>query len=256
MDDGEGSGGLSLPSLPVRKMRLLNLVMIVAVFPFCLTGCTKEESTEGFFALCPLGKVDGNLLDQMRRFVEIAYGSPCKVMPLLPLPSRTYNAVRKQYRASELLDYLEENAPKGARKLVGVTEKDIYTREMNFIFGLANSPGKCCVVSTARLHESFWGNRENELLLRRRAFMIVYHELGHTFRIKHCNKIECAMCYHNSLYELDAGNAWFCPDCGRKLEKALGRLPDDRELRIAEFLSESGLKKDAQLHTEGKGTKE
>lgn len=86
--------------------------------------------------------------------------------------------------------------------------------------------------------------------------MIVYHELGHTFRIKHCNKIECAMCYHNSLYELDAGDVWFCPDCGRKLEKAVGRLPDDRELRIAEFLSESGLKKDAQLHTEGKGTKE
>jgi predicted Zn-dependent protease len=164
MDDGEGSGGLPLPSSPVRKMRLLNLVMIAAVFPFCLTGCTKEESTEGFFALCPLGKVDGNLLDRMCRFVEIAYGCPCKVMPPLPLPSRTYNAVRKQYRASELLDYLEENVPKGARKLVGVTEKDIYTREMNFIFGLANSPGKCCVVSTARLHESFLGKSRERVV--------------------------------------------------------------------------------------------
>jgi archaemetzincin len=112
------------------------------------------------------------------------------------------------------------------------------------------------VVSTARLHESFWGKGENELLLRRRAFMIVYHELGHTFGIKHCNNIECAMCYHNSLYELDAGNVWFCPDCRQKLEKAVGRLPDDREAKIAEFLSESGLKKDAQLYTEGKGRKE
>jgi len=237
-------------------MCVRKIAMIVVVSAACLTGCAKEDGPDGYFALQPLGKVEERLLNLMCRFVEITYGSPCKVMKPLDLPSKAYNARRKQYRASELLSYLKNNAPKGARKVAGITEKDIYTRQMNFIFGLANSPGKFCVASTCRLHESFWGNRENEILLYRRALKILYHELGHTFGMRHCNKIQCAMCYHNSLPELDAGYVWFCPDCTRKLEKKVGRFPEHREAKLAEFLVEVGLVRDAKLYRKEKGTRQ
>jgi archaemetzincin len=237
-------------------MYFRNVAMLAAALAVCVSCCAKENEHGTYIALQPLGKVDDKLLRLVCRFVEIAYASPCKVMKPLDLPSSAYNDRRKQYRASELLEYLKANVPKGARRVVGITEKDIYTRQMNFIFGLADSPGKCCVGSTCRLDESFWGHRENNLLLCRRALMIVYHELGHTFGMKHCTKMQCAMCYHNSLPELDAGYVWFCEDCRRKLEKEVGSFPKDREAKLAELLLDAGLVRDAKLYRREKGERQ
>ncbi len=221
---------------------------------FFVFGCASGKSDDAYFALQPLGGVDEELLDLMRRFAEIAYNAPCKVMKPLELPSKAYDPRRKQYKGHELLEFLKERTPHAARKIVGITEKDIYTRQMNYIFGLADLRGQCCVVSTCRLHESFWGKLERKGLLERRSLKILYHELGHTFGMEHCDKIECAMCYHNSVPELDAGYVWFCPTCTRKLEKCVGKFPADREEKLAVFLRETGLLRDAERYIGRKDT--
>lgn len=233
-------------------MHLRNVVMFCLVCAFLPSGCTGDNPQRGYFALQPLGRVDGRLLALMRRFVEIAYDGSCKVMEPLELPFSAYDARRRQYRASELLSFLQDCAPTGALKIVGVTEKDIYTRQMNFIFGLADVRGRCCVVSTCRLRESFWGEPEKEDVLRRRTLKILYHELGHTFGMQHCGKIQCAMCYHNSVPELDASYVWFCKSCTRELEKRVGRFPEDREKKLAKLLTEIGLDRDAKVYAEQK----
>lgn len=226
--------------------------MFAIISAFSPTGCAGKSAQPGHFVLQPLGNVDEKLLALMGRFAEIAYGRSCKVAKLRDLPPSAYDARRKQYRASELLSLLKDLAPTGAAKIVGVTDKDIFTRQMNFIFGLADVRGKSCVVSTCRLHESFWRHPENDVLFRRRVLKIVYHELGHTFGMDHCDKIECAMCYHNSLPELDASYVCFCPSCTRKLEKLVGRFPDDRDAKLAALLTEVGLPEDARLYIQRK----
>lgn len=244
-----------MPSKAIGKAQLRNAAMVALVSAFSLSCCSSADAGDRFFALQPLGKVDDKLLALMRRFVEAAYVAPCKVMAPLELPGAAYNAARKQYRASELLSFLKKRSPRGAIKVAGITEKDIYTRQMNFIFGLADLGGKSCVLSAARLHQSFWGKPENDLLLYRRALKIIYHELGHTFGMKHCDKIQCAMCYHNSLPELDVSYVWFCPTCTQKLKKLAGPFPKDRDAKMAELLTEIGLVKDVKLHTQTKGAK-
>jgi archaemetzincin len=238
------------------KGHLRNVAMVALVCAFSLRGCPGENARAPSFVLQPLGDADERLLALMRRFVEAAYGAPCNVAPPLALPSGAYDRIRNQYQADRLLSFLQDNAPRRARKVVAVTEKDIYTRNMNFIFGLANYHGTFCVVSVARLRESFWGKPENQKLLYRRAFKVLYHELGHTFGMSHCDKIQCAMCYHNSLPELDASYVWFCPACTRKLEKLAGPFPEDRNEKLPDLLTEIGLTEDAKRYTQQKGGKE
>lgn len=233
--------------------------MLALAFVSLATQPSSKEPPERYFALQPLGKVDDDLKEMMRRFVEVAYGRTCKVMSPVSLPSSAYDARRKQYRASELLDVLRNRFlltrlfHPGNIKVVGMTEKDIYTRQMNFIFGLASLRGRFCVVSTCRFHQSFRRKPEDKELLYGRALKVLYHELGHTFGMRHCDKIQCAMCYHNSLTELDDGYVWFCPECTHKLEKRVGALPEDREARLAEFLKSIGLVEDAKRYTKEKG---
>lgn len=236
----------------MAKTLLRNIAMFAIISGSSLSGCARENSQPGHFVLQPLGNVDEKLLALMRRFAEAAYNRPCKVAKPQELPSSAYDTRRKQYRAGELLSLLKDLAPTGAAKVVGITEKDIFTRQMNFIFGLADVRGKPCVVSTCRLHQSFWGEPENDVLLYRRALKILYHELGHTFGMDHCDKIRCAMCYHNSLPELDVSYICFCPSCTRKLEKLVGRFPDDRDAKLAALLTEVGLPEDAKLYIERK----
>jgi len=239
-------------SQAIAKRLLRNVAMFAFASPFCLTGCAGGDPPRGFLALQPLGKVDDKLLALMSRFVETAYASSCKVIKPLDLPSTAYDPTRKQYRADKLLSFLRDNSPAGALKVIGLTEEDIYTSRMNFIFGLADLRGQFCVVSTCRLHESFWRKPEKQSLLYRRALKVLYHELGHTFGIPHCNKLSCAMCYHNSVPELDASYVWFCPECTRQLQKRLGTFPKDREAKLAALLTELDFVTDAQLYTKGR----
>jgi len=229
--------------------------MLALVSAFCLSGSSSKDPPGGYVALQPLGEVDDRLLETLRKFVEGAYAMPCTVMKRFDLPSTAYDAARKQYRANELLSFLMSHSPRGASKVVGVTEKDITTGQMNFIFGLADLRGRSCVVSVCRLHESFWGKREKDTLLYRRALKVLYHELGHTFGMRHCDKIECAMCYHNSLPELDVSYVWFCPASTRELERRAKPFPQDRDAKLAALLTQTGLVNDAKRYTEKKGAK-
>jgi archaemetzincin len=235
-------------------MRLFCITMIPLMLLSLATGHSSEPPRERFFVLQPFGQVDERLLETLRRFVEAAYGQPCKVMKAMDLPPSAFDPRRKQYNASELLSalrshfFLKRLFKPGIVKAVGVTEKDIYTRQMNFIFGLATRGGKYCVISTCRFHQSFRGKPVNEKLLRRRTLKVLYHELGHNFGMPHCDRIQCAMCYHNSLPELDESYVWFCPDCTKKLEKLVGGFSKNREVKLAKLLTDLGLTADARRH--------
>lgn len=241
-------------SQAIGKMQLRKTAMFALASFSLATGCLSKEPADRYFALQPLGKVDSELLELMRQFVEVAYARPCQVMKPMDLPDSAFDARRKQYNASKLLSALRGHFllkglfRPGIIKVVGITEKDIYTRQMNFIFGLATRGGKYCVISTCRFHQSFWGKPENEKLLRGRTLKVLYHELGHNFGMPHCDRIQCAMCYHNSLPELDASHVWFCSGCTEKLEKLVGGFSENREETLAKFLTDLGLTADARRH--------
>ena len=96
--------------------------------------------------------------------------------------------------------------------ILGVTEVDLYTPDLNFVFGQAQRPGKAAVISLNRLHTS------DLSLFRNRMVKEAVHELGHTLGLRHCPDIYCVMHFSNSLMDTDIKDSEFCLSCEKKLK--------------------------------------
>jgi predicted Zn-dependent protease len=93
---------------------------------------------------------------------------------------------------------------------LGLTESDLYHRDLNFVFGLASFATKSCIVSWHRLkhpEEKFFERLVKECL----------HELGHVFGLAHCQNRQCVMSFSNSLAEVDMKHASYCANCTKEL---------------------------------------
>ena len=66
------------------------------------------------------------------------------------------------------------------------------------------------MVSTARLHEEFYGLPARPDLLRERLLKEEAHELGHTFGLRHCPDRRCVMASSHAVERLDVKSAEFC----------------------------------------------
>lgn len=133
--------------------------------------------------------------------------------------SMAYVRRRNQYLADAILKSLP--LPEDESRLVGIVDVDIYSGTLNFVFGIAELPGKRALISTYRLG---LGNVPRGLLIERLTKEIV-HELGHTFGLRHCSNRKCVMCFSNSIGDTDYKSARLCRNCLEEYSRATSRLP-------------------------------
>lgn len=162
--------------------------------------------------LVPVGKVS---LATIRHLSADIDSLPLSISVHAPLPllKDAYNPQRKQYRARELLEWVR--AVPGEHVL-GLTEVDLYAAGLNFVFGLADSPGRAAIISLYRLHTP-----HSEALFRERAVKELIHELGHTLGLEHCSEPGCVMFFSNSLADTDHKSKHFCATCRATLSPLL-----------------------------------
>ena len=135
-------------------------------------------------------------------------GIQATILPKASIVAPSYNPQRRQYNAEILLDRVRV-AP--GRCILGVTSPDLYVEGLNFVFGLADSPGKAAVISLYRLHAG-----TDETIFRARAVKEAVHELGHTRGLGHCAEPNCVMAFSNSLVDTDRKGKEFCSRCAHK----------------------------------------
>jgi archaemetzincin len=129
---------------------------------------------------------------------------PSQDAGLFKIPSDSYNPLRQQYDANTIVNHI---ARKNKRKFglrLGLLSVDIYSRGMNFIFGLADPIKKTALVSTYRLA----GERRMERISKE-----VVHELGHLLGLGHCANSKCVMHFSNTINDTDEKNIEFCNKC-------------------------------------------
>ena len=163
--------------------------------------------------LLPCGALDQAELNDLARALS-SKGMAVRIAKQRPLPQDAFDSRRQQYRADDFLK-IGRNEP-GERVLVA-TGCDLYAEPLNFVFGLAESPGRCAVISLYRL-----GIGVNETRFRLRAVKEAVHEIGHTFGLAHCVKPSCVMFFSNSLVDTDRKETSWCEACEKRLQRALG----------------------------------
>jgi len=169
--------------------------------------------------ILPIKEVNTEYFDQISKALEKVFNMSCKILSPMEKPDYAYNPKRNQYNASLILSEIHSNVPKDANKILGITDLDLYTRGLNFVFGQAQLGGRCAIVSTFRLSPKF--NRtlkgNSTSIVIERIIKEAIHELGHTFGLDHCSNRRCVMSFSNDLEQADYKSLEFCQKCLAKL---------------------------------------
>jgi archaemetzincin len=158
-----------------------------------------------------MGNVDPELLAGVRIQVERVFRRPARLEFPARRPDEAFDERRKQHSSHRILLWLAANRPRGAARLVGLTDADLFIPVLTFVFGEAQLKGPVAVVSTARLAGVGLPGEAARLPIRIRTEVV--HELGHTFGLLHCRKPRCAMARSASLRDVDAKQPDLCETC-------------------------------------------
>lgn len=155
---------------------------------------------------------EGTVQDDLQHLVQglAAVGIQASILPEIAIPAQAYDPQRDQYVADVMLDSIREAG--NHMPVLGVIEADLYVAGLNYVFGMADLPGKAAVISLHRLRIDADAAR-----FRERAVKEAIHELGHTLGLRHCDNRDCVMCFSMTLADTDRKGKVYCPQCQAQL---------------------------------------
>jgi archaemetzincin len=199
-----------------------------------------EHRTTFYFQ--PLGNAAARYkatLEQIRVHAEAYFGVPARILDPIPLMQEAYSARRDQYHSTRIINALAEHHPPDALAYLGITDQDLYTDGLNFVFGEGSLHFRCGVYSLHRLETG------DAPLFLRRSLKLVCHEAGHILSIDHCVAWSCVMDGANTLAEADGQPLHLCPMDLRKVLWNTGADRDDRYRRLESLYRSWGLRSEA-----------
>lgn len=167
--------------------------------------------------LVPVGEVDPAVLSRLKEDLPCIFDAEIELLPAIPLDRRHFIKARGQYHADSLLGEFSPIVRAPGAVLLGVTEADLFSPGLNFVFGIA-SHGKA-LISTSRLRPEYSGGGSDAGVFRRRVLVEAVHELGHALGLPHCEYPGCVMYFSNWIGDTDRKGPGFCFRCARKLER-------------------------------------
>ena len=159
--------------------------------------------------ILPIGEVEARSLRILQKDMERIF-STVEILSPIDIIESAFDPGRGQYLAGKFLSRVKETP---GEHVLGVTEVDLYTPDLNFVFGQAQVSGKAAVISLNRLHTS------DRSLFHSRMVKEAVHELGHTLGLRHCQDIYCVMHFSNSLLDTDIKSGTYCGKCQELLLK-------------------------------------
>jgi predicted Zn-dependent protease len=125
-------------------------------------------------------------------------------------------------RMREVLAATIQSTQQDHVRYLGITKLDIYSADNNYVF--AQHGNVSGVVSYRRFMYDMWGEEvpKRPRLMDRFTKQCV-SSAGRLFGLSPCSNPTCVAAYPNSVEELDAKHATFCPACQKKLQEAIAQ---------------------------------
>ena len=162
--------------------------------------------------------IDENLKSELLQNITATYlCTVTEIKGIATLPKAAFYKPRNRYRATVLLESIDSY--NGYDKIIGITTKDISTSKNNIydwgIMGLANSPGRSCIISTYRI------KTPNKVLFNDRFIKVALHELWHIMGLPNCKfSSTCFMeAAEGTIKSVDRETRNLCSNCKKLISQ-------------------------------------
>jgi archaemetzincin len=172
----------------------------------------------------PLNISDKDLMSAIAAEITRIFSFQCRVGAIERLPAELLDEKREQYHATRILEYLAAS-DRTSFRILGVTNLDIFTPILRYVFGEAMLEGRAALVSTYRLSIAPPGDDfpSNRSVFVNRVLKECIHEIGHTFGLTHCDDPTCVMTASLDMTHIDAKSTQLCYYCRIMLKDELNR---------------------------------
>jgi archaemetzincin len=173
--------------------------------------------------IAPIQEQDPSLIEEIRTEIHRVYGFSTEIKALLDDIGFAYDEERHQYYSTPILHELASLAPPNILKVLAITKEDLFIPILTHVYGEAQLGGRACIVSTCRLSRgttAAWLKAASHKRVAKEAV----HELGHTFKLRHCRDQSCIMHYCRTIKDVDRKSDDLCRYCKVLLEDEFERL--------------------------------
>jgi len=172
--------------------------------------------------ISPIGPFDPTLLETVAQGIQRVFGLDSAVSFLISDLAFAFDPKRDQFHSTPILAKLAAVAPDWALKVLAVTQVDLFIPILTHVYGEAQLGGRACIVSFFRLNEGPSALHVDQRPVERLVKEAI-HELGHTFRLRHCPSPGCLMHYCRSEADVDRKSDQLCRYCQVLLQDELRR---------------------------------
>jgi archaemetzincin len=182
-----------------------------------------SPQTEHIILIAPVGELSSALIETLSREIKRIFGFATEIGALLQDLSFALDTNRNQYHSTLILGQLAAHMPPNAKRVLGIAQVDLFIPILTHVYGEAQLGGKACIVSTFRLNEGHSGMAIQKKYVDRIVKEAI-HELGHTFKLRHCPDHTCIMHYCRNEQDVDRKSDQLCRYCKIMLEDEIKRL--------------------------------
>jgi archaemetzincin len=160
-----------------------------------------------------IGTVEKAFVNNVIKVLDPLFPHSIKIVADTEYPVYAFEPKRNQYYAKKIIEEMVIGLPCDCEKVVGITDVDLCTPVLTFVYGEAQLGGRVAIVSFNRLRQEFYHLPRNDRLLGERLAKECIHELGHCYGLFHCNNPECIMAFSSSILSIDNKSKNFCVGC-------------------------------------------
>jgi archaemetzincin len=171
-----------------------------------------------------MGRVPKTALRVIAANLQALLETPVEMLPAMAIPEEAFQHHRGQYDAGLVLKYLARFSFPHHSRILAITDVDLCTPILTFVYGQAELGLSLAIISDFRLKHLEDGIMAPEEVYYERLAKIALHEIAHTLALYHCETPKCLMRYSPGIRHLDELDIFFCERCSFALRQSIRNL--------------------------------